>query len=87
LNEIKLIDEHLFKSGSPEDGLLFDALLILNPMLKNDIVWQKKTHQVVRQYGRKKLKSEIEAVHQQLFHEPKHRSFRQRILSFFSKSG
>jgi hypothetical protein len=85
LNEIKLIDEHLFKNGSTEDRLLFDAMLILNPMLRTEIVWQKKTHQLVQQYGRKKLKAEIEMVHQQLFHEPKHQSFRERILSLFSK--
>jgi hypothetical protein len=86
LNDIKLIDEHLFNSGSPEDGLLFDAMLILNPVFKDDITWQKKAHQVVRMYSRKKLKVEIETVHRQLFNEPKHRNFRQRVLSFFSKS-
>jgi hypothetical protein len=86
LNEIKLIDEHLLKNGSAEDWVLFDAMLILNPMLKNDIILQKKAHQVVRLYSRKKLKAEIEAVHQQLFSAPAHQSFRQRILNFFSKN-
>jgi hypothetical protein len=84
LNEIKLIDEHIFKNGLIEDKLLFDAMLILNPALSNQVMWQKKTHAFVKQYGRKKLKAEIESVHQQLFNEPAHQSFRQRILRIFT---
>jgi hypothetical protein len=84
LNEIKLIDGHLFNQGTHEDALLFDAMLIINPGLSNQIMWQKKTHGVVQQYGRKKLKAEIEEVHRQLFSEAAHQSFRQKILSLFS---
>jgi hypothetical protein len=83
LNEIKLIDDHIFNQGSVEDALVFDAMLILNPELSKQVIWQKKTHAIVQQYGRKKLKAEIESVHQQLFNEPKYRSFRQRILRIF----
>jgi len=83
LNEIKLIDEHLFNNGSTENALLFDAMRIINPVLNEQIAWQKHTHKIVQQYGRKQLKAEIEAVHQQLFKEPEHKSFRQRILRFF----
>jgi hypothetical protein len=84
LNEIKLIDEHIFKNGSIEDGLLFDAMLILNPELNDNVMWQKKTHAIVLQYSRKKLKSEIESVHRQLFNEPAHQSFMQRIMRLFN---
>jgi hypothetical protein len=85
LNEIKLIDGHIFNRGGHEDALLFDAMLLLDPCLPEKILWQKKTHAMVRQYGQKKLKAEIEAVHQKLFNEPLHYSFRQKILSLFSK--
>lgn len=83
LNEIKLIDEHLLNNGSTENALLFDAMRIINPVLNEQIAWQKDTHEVIKHYGRKKLKAEIEAVHQKLFNEADHKSFRQRILSFF----
>jgi hypothetical protein len=86
LNEIKLIDQHLFKLAEPGDALLFDAMLILNPQLQEQMIWQKKTHALVQQYGRKKLKNELEAVHQRLFNEPEHRSFRNRILKLFTGS-
>jgi len=85
LNEIKLIDGYIFNSNRTEDALLFDALLILNPELPDQVMWQKKAHAIVRQCSRKKLKAEIEAVQQQLFENPAHQSFKQRILSLFSK--
>jgi hypothetical protein len=84
LNEIKLIDDHIFNKYIPEDALLFDAMLILNPGLSNQIMWQKKAHVIVQQYGRKKLKAEIEEVHRRLFSEAAHRTFRQRVMGFFS---
>ena len=84
LNEIKLIDGHLFNKGTTEEALLFDAMLILNPGLTEQVMWQKKTHAIIQHYGRKKLKAEIETVHQQLFNEPAHRTFRERILEIFS---
>lgn len=84
MNEIKLIDEHIFNTGPHEDALVFDAMLILNPGLANQVMWQKKTHAIVQQYGRKKLRAEIEAIHSKLFNEPDHQTFRQKIMRFFS---
>jgi len=85
LNEIKLIDEHLFNTGSTEDRLLFDAMLILNPSLPEQVMWQKNAHAMVQQYSRRKLKAEIETIHQKLFNEVRHRTFQQKIMSFFSR--
>jgi hypothetical protein len=83
LNNIKLIDDHLFNKNSVEDGLLFDALLILDPALSEQVSWQKKTHILVQQYSRKKLKGEIESAHLQLFNETAHQSFKRKILGLF----
>lgn len=84
LNEIKLIDGYLFNKNTPEEALLFDALLILNPDLPANVAWQKRTVATVQQYGRKQLKAEIEAVHKHMFNDREHRGFKERILSFFS---
>ena len=86
LNEIKLIDEHLFNNVTVEDALLFEAMRIINPALNQQLVWQQHTHTIMQQYSRKKLKAEIEAVHQKLFNDAKHQSFKQRVLSLFGKS-
>jgi hypothetical protein len=85
LNEIKLIDGYIFKNGLAEDTLLFDAMLILNPALSNQIHWQRKTHTVIQKYSRKILKAEMESVHRQLFNNPMHQSFKNKILSLFYK--
>ena len=85
LNEIKLIDDHIFSRGTIGDQLVFDAMQIIDDGLPAKIIWQKNTHAIIQQYSRKKLKAEIETVHQKLFNEPVHRSFRQKIMWFFSK--
>jgi len=83
LNEIKLIEGYILNSNPPEEALLFEAMRILNPDLPEQVMWQKKTHAIVKQYSRKKLRAEIEVVHQRLFDETEHKSFRQRILNIF----
>jgi hypothetical protein len=83
LNNIKLVDDYIFNTATTGDALLFDAMLIINPGLKEQVLWQKRTHNIVQQYSRKKLKAEIEVVHQQLFNTSKHLTFRQKALEFF----
>jgi len=83
LNEIKLIEEHILGHEDPSDALLFDAMLVLNAHLKEQVTWQKKVHALVIEYSRKQLKVEIASVHNQLFGKPEHLSFRLQILSLF----
>ena len=83
MDEIKLIDDYLFKRLSPGESLVFDAKRILDPVLDDKLIWQENTHSIIKQYSRKRLKAEIETVHQQLFTEAKHHSFRQKIMSLF----
>ena len=83
LNEIKLIDDHLFGTSAPGDTLLFDAMLILDATFPEKVEWQNNTHTFVQQYGRKKLKAEVEAVHQKLFSESLHQQFTQKIRKLF----
>jgi hypothetical protein len=85
LNEVKQIDAHLLNTGSTEARLLFGAMLIIDPSLQERESQQRTAHTFIRQYGRKKIKAEIEAVHQQLFTESRHKTFRQKILNFFAK--
>jgi len=85
LNETKQIDDYLFKYAGIADAFLFEAKLLLQPALQEKLQWQQRTYELVRQYSRQRLKEEIEAVHQHLFTEPEHTSFRQRILSLFKR--
>jgi hypothetical protein len=63
--------------------LLFDARLLLNTDLQANVSAQKQVYTLVQQYGRRQLKQEIEAVHQQLFTQPEHLSFKQKIARIF----
>jgi len=83
LNEIEQIEKHLLGGLSSEDKLLSQAELLLNPQKEENVYWQQKTYTLVRAYGRKQLKQEIEAVHQKLFTKPAHQRFRQKILALF----
>lgn len=85
LNEIQLIEAHLLGAGPVEDQLLFEAKLVLQPELRQSLYWQEKTYGLLQQYGRQQLRKEIEQVHQTLFTGSMHRSFSQKILSFFRK--
>ena len=85
LIETRQIEAHLLQLSEPGDALVFEARLLLEPELRDKMQWQKETYNIIRQYGRDQLKQEIEAVHRQLFTEPKHAGFRQKIMWFFSK--
>jgi hypothetical protein len=85
LNEIKEIDDHVLQQALPDEALLFEAKLIINPGLKYQVMWHKQTLGLVQQYGRNQLKAEIETVHQKLFSLPKHEGFRQKIMRLFCK--
>jgi hypothetical protein len=85
LNEIKQIDDHVLKQFPPDEALLFEAKLIINPELKHEVMWHKQTLKLVQQYGRNNLRAEIDAVHQKLFGLPEHEGFRQKIMRLFRK--
>lgn len=85
LNNIKEIDDHVLGIAAPQQNLLFEAKMILNPELRVDVAWHKQTLTLVQQYGRKQLRTDIQAVQQQLFTRPEHQSFRQTILRFFNR--
>lgn len=85
LNKLKQIEDHLLRLSPPEDSLLFEAKMILDTDLRSNVLLQQRTYTLVQQYGRKQLKAEIEAVHQQIFSNPAQQGFVHKILSLFKK--
>jgi hypothetical protein len=83
LNEVQEIEAHLLKRNPPGDALVFEAKLILEYELKEKVHYQQKTYELIGFYGRRQLKQELEMVHQKLFTQPEHHSFRERILNLF----
>ncbi|WP_343557693.1 hypothetical protein [Sphingobacterium sp.] len=85
-NETRQIEAYIFGIAQPEDVLLFEAKLLLDEELASKVAAQQKAYDAIRQFGRKQLKLEIEAVQQTLFTHPKHSSFSQKIIRLFRKS-
>ena len=84
LNDIQQIEKYIHQELSIEDALIFEAKAIVNPSLGRNIFWQKKIHELLRHYHRRKLRNEMEKVHHRVFHNPAHASFRESILQLFA---
>ena len=84
-NNIQLIEKYLLGGFSPADKFLFEAKLILNPELRKELSFQKKTYKLVRMYHRQRLKEELEEFHQRIFSDPKNMNFRQTIFQIFKR--
>ncbi|CAN5265270.1 hypothetical protein BH23BAC1_BH23BAC1_33790 [soil metagenome] len=84
LNEIKIIEDYLFQKIKEEDQLLFHAKLVLENDLKQKMLYQEKAYEVIKIFGRKKLKKEIASVEKKLFSQTKYTSFRNKILGIFN---
>ena len=79
------LDDYLGQRLNPEEALLIEARLVLEPELRDTLRWQQQTHALVRAYGRQQLRREIQSAQQKVFHQPEHHGFRQTILRLFSK--
>ena len=82
-NNTIAIEKYLNGRLSPVDRFIFESRLIIDPVLKKDLYFQKKTHQLIKQYHREKLKEEINALHQSIFNNPGKINFRQNIYQLF----
>lgn len=84
-NSTKLIEQYLKGQLSVDDALVFKANLLIDPLLRMNLSLQKKIYLLVTLYGRKKLKAEIEQVHNRLFENPDKIIFQERIHHLFKK--
>jgi hypothetical protein len=85
LIETQQIEAHLLRLSSPGEALLFEAKMLLDEELAEKLQWQKNACDMVKRYGRRQLKQEIEAVQQRLFSEARHKNFSEKIRQIFSK--
>ena len=84
-NETEDIEAYILGYADTGSALLFEARMLLDPALHDKVLWQRKAYEMIGHYGRKQLKQEIEAIHQQIFTQPEHKSFAQKIWLLFYK--
>ena len=85
LTETAQIDAYILGTAQPGDALVFEAKMLLAPELKEKFFWQKKATELVKQYGQKQLRQEIEDIHRQLFTLPEHAGFGNKIRRLFTR--
>lgn len=83
LNKIQEIEGFVLQSADVSDRLVFEACMIINPDLIQEVSLQKEAYALIQQYSRRKLKAELEDIHQALFTQPVHHHFREKIRTLF----
>jgi len=83
MSESILIERFLLGELSALERQTFRAQMLQNPRLRLRVYFQKKVHLLVKLYHRKKLKAEMEAVHDELFQDPDKVQFQQSIFKLF----
>lgn len=82
LTEIKEIDDRITNQLPDGDKLLFDARMIIDPVLRFNMTMQRKLYALVKAYARQTLRSEVTRVQDKVFQD---NSFRNEIQTIFSK--
>lgn len=85
-NNLKTIEQYLAGTLTPPQTFLFKVKLLLYPALQLNVALQQKTYVLVKLYARRKMKKELEALHDKIFAQPENQVFKQEILALFSNS-
>jgi hypothetical protein len=83
MNELQQLEYYLQGKLLPEEQLLMEARLLLDAELSGQLIWQQKAYSLIKAYGRKKLRTEIQCVNNRMFSEEKFSSFRKKIQTIF----
>ena len=85
LHETKQIDAYLQGKLKADVRLVFEARMLINPLLKLRVDCQRKLYAIIVSFGRRKIRFEADQVHQQLFNDPARVEFQQSVLKLFPK--
>lgn len=83
MNDTQQIEGFLDRTLSPQEQLLMEARLLIDRGLQEKVQWQQRSHELIRAYGRKQLRLDIERAQQRVFTEKAFSSFRQIINTIF----
>lgn len=84
LHEIQQIENYILGRMSVREHQDFKVRLLVNPHLQEEVDAQTEAYALIKVYGRKKLKAELNAVHEKLFTHPEKKWFRQLIKNIFT---
>jgi hypothetical protein len=81
LHDIQETEHYLLNRMDEPDRLLFEAKMIIDPLLKINAVYQKKTYAIIRWFARKQQKIRLESVCNRVMSDKK---FAAEINTIFS---
>ena len=85
MNKIRDIERYIDGAMERNDALLFEEKLRSDSLLRLNVLLQEKVLAIVRMYHRRKLKMELEEIHQRIFTDPEKANFRERVIGIFRK--
>jgi hypothetical protein len=70
LTDIARTEKFLRDELRPPEVLVYEAQMIVDEDLRKNTFYHRVVHSLVRAYHRKKLKAEVQEVHDKLFNDP-----------------
>lgn len=84
LNELQQIEAYLRFKLDEQERQNFQIRMLLDPALQKEVDLQEQAYAHIKEYGRNKLKKELQAIHENLFRHPGKKTFRQKIKELFT---
>jgi hypothetical protein len=78
-------EKYLHDELDAQETLLFEARLLVSKEWRANTYFHRMVHRLVQIYHRRKIKSEVETVHDRLFENPANASFGRQIMSLFKR--
>ena len=75
----ELLDRFIRKQLKPQDAVVLNARLLIDPVLQQDLFYQRILHRLMGLYHREQQKKKIDAIANRLFTHPSHTSFQQTV--------
>jgi len=85
LNEIQEIERYILGAMGEVEAVAFQEQLRRNPVQRLNLMVQLKVMTVIKMYHRKRLKTQLEEVHERMMNDPLKASWRERLVSLFLK--
>ncbi len=85
LNDLRLIENYLFQRLPAAEQQAFKVRLLTESRLSEQVAVQQEVYALIKRYGRRQLKKELEAVHERMFKSPEKTWFRQKIKNLFTR--
>jgi hypothetical protein len=83
LNNIREIERYIEGTMDRNDAVLFEEKMRSDSLLRLNVNLQEKVLAIIRMYHRRRLKIELEELHQRIFNDPAKVTFRERVMGIF----